>query len=308
MSNIITASRERVADTSTPKSRRGLSWVRIVEIAVIVFAVAFALFPAIWIVSAAINPSGSMVSQSFIPQNVRSIDDLLANFRRLFNDPTIPFWRWVGNSLFISATTTILTVTMTALSAYSFSRFRFRGRRTLLVVTLLIQVFPNILAMVALYLLLLQVGRYIPLLSLNTHGGLILVYLGGAMGVNTWLMKGFFDSIPREIDESAMVDGATHWQAFIHLILPLVRPIIAVVSILAFVGTLNEFLLARIILSDRENWTLMVGLFNFVDAEFTNDWGVFAAGSLIAATPVVILYLSLQRYIVGGLTVGAVKG
>jgi arabinogalactan oligomer / maltooligosaccharide transport system permease protein len=143
---------------------------------------------------------------------------------------------------------------------------------------------------------------------LNQHGGLILLYLGGAMGVNTWLMKGFFDTIPRDIDESAMVDGATHWQTFVQLIFPLVRPVMAVVAILAFVGTLNEFVLARIILQDREKWTLMVGLFNFVEAEFSNDWGKFAAGALMAATPVVILYISLQKYIVGGLTQGAVKG
>jgi arabinogalactan oligomer/maltooligosaccharide transport system permease protein len=121
-------------------------------------------------------------------------------------------------------------------------------------------------------------------------------------------MKGFFDTVPREIDESALVDGATHWQTFWYLIFPLVRPVLAVVAILAFVGTFNEFILARIVLTDRQNWTLMVGLFNFVEAQFSNDWGVFAAGSLLAATPVVILYLSLQKYIVGGLTQGAVKG
>jgi arabinogalactan oligomer/maltooligosaccharide transport system permease protein len=309
MSDAPAVPREQLANRARSASvGRDSALTRILQVVVIVLAVAFALFPALWITSAAFNPSGSMVSQTFIPQNVRSLDDLLINFNRLFNDPTVPFWRWIGNSLFVSTVATVLTVAMTALSAYSFSRFRFYGRRTLLVGTLLIQVFPNILSMVALYLLLLQIGKYIPILALNTHGGLILVYLGGAMGVNTWLMKGFFDSIPRDIDESAMVDGATHWQTFVSLILPLVRPIIAVVAVLAFVGTLNEFLLARIILTDRENWTLMVGLFNFVDAEFTNDWGVFAAGSLIAATPVVILYLSLQRYIVGGLTVGAVKG
>jgi ABC-type maltose transport system permease subunit len=310
MSNVTTAPQTQAAPRAKAERKLGSTppALLVVQIIIIGLVIIFALFPVVWIISAAFNPSGSMVSQSFIPQNVSSVDELLTNFRRLFDDPTIPFWRWVGNSLLISSVTTVLTVSMTALSAYSFSRFRFYGRRTLLVGSMLIQVFPNILAMVALYLLLLQVGQYVPFFAINTHGGLILVYLGGAMGANTWLMKGFFDSIPRDIDESAMVDGATHWQAFTQLILPLVVPIIAVVSILAFVGTLNEFLLARIVLTDRENWTLMVGLFNFVSAEFTNDWGVFAAGSLIAATPVVILYLSLQRYIVGGLTVGAVKG
>jgi ABC-type maltose transport system permease subunit len=274
----------------------------------IIIIIVFTLFPVLWIISAAINPAGSMSSQTFIPQGVDSVDDMLVNVRGLLEDPQVPFWSWVFNSLLVSTITTLLTLAISALSAYSFSRFRFSGRRELLVTILLIQMFPNLLAMVALYLLLLQIGPYIPFLGLNQHGGLILLYLGGAMGVNTWLMKGFFDTIPRDIDESAMVDGATHWQTFSQLIFPLVRPVMAVVAILAFVGTLNEFVLARIILQDREKWTLMVGLFNFVEAEFSNDWGKFAAGALMAATPVVILYIALQKYIVGGLTQGAVKG
>ncbi|MDX2161005.1 MAG: sugar ABC transporter permease [bacterium] len=291
--------------TAKPKTAGGINIVRWIIIAI---ALIFALFPVIWIASAAFNPAGSMVSQTLIPQNVDSVDELLVNFNRLFSDPQVPFWRWLFNSIVVAGTSTTLIVLITALSAYAFSRFRFSGRRSLLLSILVIQVFPNILAMVAIYLMLIQIGRYVPLFALNSHGALILVYVGGGMSVNIWLMKGFFDSIPRDIDESAMVDGATSWQTFWYLIFPLVQPILAVVAVLAFVGTLNEFLLARIILSDRENWTLMVGLYNFVQAEFTDDWGVFAAGALVAATPIVLLYLSLQRYIVGGLTVGAVKG
>jgi ABC-type maltose transport system permease subunit len=292
--------------TIKPKS----AWTpfNIFRAVVIIVVGIFTLFPVIWIISAAFNPTGTMTSQTLIPANVKSLGELLVNFNRLFNNPQVPFWRWVFNSVIVATITTVLTVMISALAAYSFSRFRFRARRSLLVTVLLIQVFPNILAMVAIYLMLLQIGTYIPFLSLNTHGGLILAYLGGAMGVNTWLMKGFFDTVPREIDESALVDGATHWQTFWYLIFPLVRPVLAVVAILAFVGTFNEFILARIVQTDRQNWTLMVGLFNFVEAQFSNDWGVFAAGSLLAATPVVILYLSLQKYIVGGLTQGAVKG
>jgi arabinogalactan oligomer / maltooligosaccharide transport system permease protein len=128
------------------------------------------------------------------------------------------------------------------------------------------------------------------------------------MGINTWLMKGFFDSIPKEIDESAEVDGATHWQIFWLLIFPLVRPILAVVGVLSFVGTFNEFILARILLRSKENWTLMVGLFEFINADFNRDWGKFAAGAVVSGIPVVILYLLLQDQIVGGLTQGAVKG
>ncbi|HEX2619780.1 MAG TPA: ABC transporter permease subunit, partial [Phototrophicaceae bacterium] len=150
--------------------------------------------------------------------------------------------------------------------------------------------------------------HFLDLFGLNSLGGLILVYLGGAMGINTWLMKGFFDSVPREIDESAMVDGANHWQTYWLLIFPLVRPILAVVAVLSFVGTFNEFILARLLLRDKSNWTLMVGLFEFINADFNRDWGKFAAGALLSATPVVIVYLLLQDQIVGGLTQGAVKG
>jgi arabinogalactan oligomer / maltooligosaccharide transport system permease protein len=283
--------------------RRG----RIFRSLVAFLAVAFALFPVVWIISAALNPAGGLSTQTLIPR-VSNFDDLLVNFRTLLTTPQFPFLRWLGNSLIVSSITSVLAVAITALSAYSFSRFRFRGRRGLLVTILLIQVFPNLLAMVALYLLLQQVGNHIPILGLNTLGGLIMVYLGGQMGINIWLMKGFFDSIPRDIDESAQVDGASHWQTFTLLILPLVRPILAVVGILAFVAVYNEFVLARILLIDRDSWTLIVGLFSFVSDNFARDWGIFAAGALIGAIPIVTIYLVLQDQIVGGLTQGAVKG
>ncbi len=282
------------------------------RVLVIGAALIFALFPVIWIISASLNPVGSISTQSLIPRNVHSTSELVSNYDRLFNDPSVPFWHWIGNSMFISTFTTVAVLLITSLSAYSFSRFRFYGRRSVLLAIFIIQVFPNLLAMVAFYLMLLQLGKYIPFVDVNTYGGLILIYLGGAMGINTWLMKGFFDTIPREIDESARVDGAEHWQTFLFLIFPLVRPILAVIGLLSFVGTFNDFLLARIILglgSNREKLTLMVGMYKFIeDGTFSTDWGVFAAGSLIAAVPIVILYLSLQRFIVGGLTVGAVKG
>ena len=296
--------------------------------AIISVAIVFAILPLIFIMASAFNPSGQLSTQGLIPQNVESPEQMLTNFRALMVDEleTYPFWNWILNSFIVATTTTILVVLITAMSAYSFSRFRFTGRRSLLLGILLIQVFPNLLAMVALFLILTQVSsladnipRALPFLSainwdwlelfgLNSLGGLILVYMGGAMGINTWLMKGFFDSIPRDIDESALVDGASHWQIFWQLIFPLVRPILAVVGILAFVGTFNEFVLARVLLRDKEKWTLMVGLFNFINAEFNRDWGKFAAGALVSTIPVVAIYIALQDQIVGGLTAGSVKG
>ena len=282
-------------------SKRRISWL--LRMIIILFAVSFALFPVVWIISAAFNPSGTLATQKLIPARVS-----LENFAKMVNDPLHPFLRWTWNSVKVSLITAVLSVLITTLSAFSFSRFRFRLRRKLLMTILLVQVFPPVLAMIAVFLLVQQIGMYIPGFGLNTHGGLILIYLGGQMGINVWLMKGFFDSIPRDIDESAMVDGATHWQSFWYLIFPLVRPMLIVVGILVFVGTFGDFVMARVILQGTEQFTLMVGLYMFISDRFSQNWGVFAAGSLLGSLPIVILYLSLQDQIVSGLTKGAVKG
>ena len=268
--------------------------------------VTFSIFPVLWIVSAAINPVNNLANQQLIPANAN-----FDNFTKLVNNPIFPFFTWMRNSLFVSIVSTLLTVSLTTLAAYAFSRFRFKGRQGLLKTILLVQSFPNLLAIVALYSIINQmgdlpvIGKYI---GLNTHWGLILVYMGGAMGMNIWLMKGYMDTVPRDIDESAKVDGATDWQIFWHLILPLLRPILVVIAILSFIGTYGEFLLARTFLTTSEKQTVMVGLQIFTAGQYTKNWGVFAAGALIAALPIMIIYMILQDQIVGGLTAGSVKG
>jgi ABC-type maltose transport system permease subunit len=212
------------------------------------------------------------------------------------------------NSFKVSSISAILAGVITLMSAYAFSRFRWAGRSQLLLMILLIQVFPAILAMVALFAILQQIGNYIPFLGLNTHGGLILIYMGGALGVNVWLMKGFFDSIPRDIDESGKVDGASDWQIFWRLLFPLVRPIMVVSMILTFFGTYSYFLMPRIMITTARKFTLMLGLQTFIGANYAQEWGAFAAGAVMGAIPMVVIYLLLQDYIVGGLTAGAVKG
>ena len=262
-----------------------------------------ALFPVVWILSASVNPANSLVNQQLIPNN-----PTLENYRSLLFSDMFPFRTWMLNSLKLAAITTALGVIMTAMAAYAFSRFRFRGRRSLLQTLLLIQVFPNFLNMVALYTILRQIGEYVPWLSLNTHGGLLLLYLGAILGVNTWLAKGYFDSIPRDLDEASVMDGATHWQTFWLVILPLVRPILVVIGLLIFIGTYSEYVLARIMLTDSSQYTLAVGLSLFINEQYANRWGVFAAGSLIGAIPIVLFFLIFQRFLVGGLTSGSVKG
>ncbi len=268
-----------------------------------VVLILFSVFPVIWIVSASLDPVNNLATQKLIPDNAG-----FENFRELINNPIFPFFTWLWNSIKVSVITTVLTLSLTTMAAFAFSRFRFAGRQGLLKAILLIQSFPNLLAIVALFSISKQIGDVFAALGLNTHAGLILVYLGGAMGMNIWLMKGYMDTIPRDIDESAHVDGATDWQVFSLLILPLLRPILTVIGILSFIGTYGEFIIARTLLTKRELQTVMVGLQIYTAGQYTQNWGVFAAGALIAALPIMIIYLALQDQIVGGLTQGAVKG
>ncbi len=265
--------------------------------------VVFVLFPVLWIFSASINPGNTLFGQRFIPAVVT-----WEHYLNLFTEPRHPFGLWLWNSIKVSGLASLFTVSLTALGAYALSRFRFRGRRTGLLALLLIQMFPQMLAMVAIYLLLLNIGRYVPWLGLNTHAGLIMVYLGGAMGFNTWLMKGFFDTIPHALEESAMIDGATHFQAFLRIILPLARPILAVIFILTFIGTYSDFLLPSILLTGTEQFTFAVGLRMFILGQYATRWGIFAAASLLGSIPIMVVFLSLQRFIISGLTRGGVKG
>ena len=293
--------------TSVQRLRTSASFRRRISVGLrlimAVFLIIFSVFPILWVISASINPTGSLATQKMIPPNPG-----FGNYRTLVTSGEFPFWTWFGNSIKIASITSVLSLAITTIAAYAFSRFRFRGRQTMLKAILLIQVFPALLALVATFLMISQIGDVLPFMGLNTHASLILVYLGGAMGINIWLMKGFLDTIPRDIDESAMVEGATDWEIFTRLILPLLRPILVVIGILNYITTYGEFVLARVLLSSNEQYTLMVGLQIFSGALFDQRWGVFAAGALIGALPIMIIYLVLQDQIVGGLTQGAVKG
>jgi len=272
---------------------------------VAVLALAFALFPVYWVVMGSFDSSGSLATQKLVPDEL-SLD----NYRALLSDPGHPpFWTWFWNSMKISFATSIGTVMLCASAAYAFSRMRFRGRRAGLMAILFIQMFPNSVAVVAIFLILQRIGDIFPAMGLGQLSSLTLVYLGGAIGIQTWLIKGFFDSIPRELDESAKVDGATHFQIFYKVILPLAVPILVVVFLLQFIVTINELILAEALLRGNEaNHTLALGLSSYVNAGFDSRWGPFAAGSLIAAIPILAIFYFAQRYIVAGLTAGAVKG
>jgi arabinogalactan oligomer/maltooligosaccharide transport system permease protein len=272
--------------------------------------IVFALFPVVYVVSAAFNSDPTLVSARPIPSHVT-----LDNFRQILSteqaDPDAPkanYVRWYANSIIIPGVAAIFSVLLGALAAYAFSRFRFKGRRISMLALLLVQMFPQLLAIVAIYLMVLNTGEVFHFLGLNSLSALIIVYLGGALGINTWLMKGFFDSIPKELDESARVDGASPSQVFWGVVLPLAAPVLSVIMLISFIATLNEFVIASAILETQQKFTLPVGLWQYIDQKYSEHWGPFAAGVLIAAIPATLLFAFLQRWIVEGLTSGAVKG
>jgi len=266
-----------------------------------VLAVAFSLFPILFVLSAALNPLGTLSSTELLPTGAS-----VENFANLFDRTA--FAHWFLNSLLIAGTASFVSIFLSALAAYAFSRMRFAGRRIGLLTLLLIQMFPQFLAIVAIFLIFTTVTDLWPAIGFNTPWGLFLLYMGGALGVNTWLMKGFFDTLPKELDESATVDGASHAQVFFRIMLPLVAPILAVTALLSFIGTINEFMIANVFLTNTESKTLAVGMFGLVAGERNNNFGMFAAGTLLTAIPTVLVFQLLQRYIVSGLTAGAVKG
>jgi arabinogalactan oligomer/maltooligosaccharide transport system permease protein len=278
------------------KRKTGLWWKYLVGAVALVWA----LFPLVFIVSAALNPSGTLSTTDLIPK-----DASLANFTQLFE--IRPYWAWYKNTLIICGVGAFASVFIGAAAAYTFSRMRFMGRRAGLMALLLAQMFPVMLAFVAIYLTFDFIGESLPAIGLNTQAGLILAYLGGAMGANVWLLKGYFDTVPRELDEAAKVDGAGHARIFFTMTLRLVLPILATVGMLAFVGLFSEFLLASIFLKDAENQTLAVGLWSLLKADRNRYFGAFCAGAILASVPVMALYFSVQRFLVGGLTAGSVK-
>lgn len=265
-------------------------------------AIVYAGFPLAYVLSSSLNPSGTLTGSNQLFQTIST-----SNFTKLFNLPSRPFANWFVNTVTIGAITAIGTVFMGALAAYAFSRMRFTGRRFGLMTLLLVQMFPQLLAMVAIFLLLISLGDIFPILGIGSRVALIMVYLGGALGVNTWLMYGFFNTVPTSLDEAARVDGAGHARIFFTIILRLVAPILAVVGLLSFISTFNEFVLASVILTSPESQTLAVGLYAMVSEETSTLWPVFSAGAVLAAIPVLVLFLALQKYIVSGLTAGAVK-
>ena len=276
---------------------REVGWRHVVGLAGVVFAG----FPVLYIISAAFNPLGSVATTEIIPTTFS-----LVNFETLLGGSKGPFGIWYLNTIVLCTVVSVAQVLLSTLAAYAFSRFRFYGRRGGLLALLLVQMFPQFLAVVALFLMIAKFGEVVPAIGLNTLAGYALVLMGGALG-QVWLIKGFFDSIPHELDEAARIDGAGHFRTFTSIILPLIRPVLAVTGLLVFVSVIGEYILASIFLTDNSVKTLAVGMFGIIAGDRSNNLGVFAAGSVMIALPVLLLFLYLQKFIVGGLTAGSVK-
>lgn len=265
--------------------------------AVFAFMAVIIIYPLIWAFGMSLNAGTSLYSSTIIPENWS-----LVHYKWLFTDPSSHYLTWYKNSLIVSTLSAVLSVGMTTLVAYAFSRYKFVGRQSGLYTFLILQMFPVIMAMVALYILLNLVGL------LDTLTGLTLIYVGGQIPFNAWLVKGYLDTIPRELDEAARMDGAGHMTVFIKIIIPLAKPILAVVALFNFMGPLFDFILPSIILRSPENYTLALGLFNFINDKFANNFTRFSAGAILIAVPVSLIYLYLQRFLISGLTNGGTKG
>lgn len=277
---------------------------------ILVLATIGTLYPILWVVTIAFSGQQSLAIAD-LPANPTAWDRLraiapwpahwsFANFVSVMTDQ--PFARWLGNSVLVAAATTLLGVFLACTAGYAFSRFRFPGRRAGLMSFLVSQMFPGTLTLIPLYIILV---KWLGLGS--SYLALVLVYATIAIPFCVWMLKGYFDTIPRELEESAIMDGASPGTVFLRIILPLAKPAVAVTALFSFMTSWNEFILAATLMDKETMYTAPVGLRFFVGG-FSQQWGYFAAGSIIVSIPVVVLFLFLQKYIVSGLTAGAVKG
>lgn len=270
--------------------RLGLTWL------VIGFVSLLIIYPLVWTVGASLNPGNSLMSSSIIPKNIS-----LEHYAALFNGQ-VDYVTWYWNSMKISFFTMVLTLIFVSFTAYSFSRFRFVGRKNGLVQFLLLQMIPQFSALIAIFVLSQMLGL------VNSHLALVLIYVGGMIPMNTYLMKGYIDAIPRDMDESARMDGAGHFRIFCEIIMPLSKPIIAVIALFSFTGPLGDFILSTTILRTPDQFTLPIGLYNLVSMKMGASYTTYAAGAVLISVPVALLFLWLQKFFVSGLTAGGSKG
>lgn len=272
---------------------------------------AIILFPLLMIIGISLRP-GNFAIGELIPHQISFEHWKLALGLSVTNpdgtvvNPPFPVLLWLWNSVKIALITSVGIVALSTTCAYAFARMKFKGKKTLLQGMLIFQMFPAVLSLVALYALFDNLGQYIPFLGLNTHGSVIFAYLGG-IALYVWTIKGYFETIDRSLEEAATLDGATPWQAFYLVLLPLSVPILAVVFILSFIATMTEYPVASLLLRDVDSYTLAVGMQQYLYPQ-NYLWGDFAAAAVLSAIPITLVFLIAQRWLIGGLTAGGVKG
>lgn len=273
--------------------------------------IALITFPLLAIISISLRP-GNFATGSLIPSEISFEHWKLAlgiSYQGLDGElvePPFPVLRWLWNSVKIAAISSALIVAISTTAAYAFARLRFRFKAQILSSMLLLQMFPAVLALVAIYAIFDTIGAYVRWLGVETHAGVIVAYLGG-VATHIWTIRGYFDTIPVEIEECAKVDGATHFQAFRYVLLPMAVPILMVVFVLAFIFGIIEYPVASVLLRQVDNLTLAVGSQYYLYPQ-KYLWGDFAAAAVLSGVPITIVFLLAQRWIVSGLTAGGVKG
>jgi arabinogalactan oligomer / maltooligosaccharide transport system permease protein len=292
-------------------------WLRLVgwRHAIAVVMIIWALFPVFYVISLSLS-GGNTLTSACSPDlgGVEALSCLVphtidfSNYQTLLTSDQYHFVTWIRNSLILATVNSAAALLMGACAAYAFSRMRFGGRRMGMLALMLVQMFPSVLALSAVYFLLDRILDVFPTFGLGSIWGTLLIYLGGALGVNTFLMKGYFDTIPVDLDESARIDGAGHFRVFADLIMRLALPILVVVFFVQFQATYNELPIAQVTLSDSENTTAAVGLNSLVSNPQIQEWGLMAAGGVMMSIPLFALFLLTQKSLVTGLTSGAVKG
>ncbi|KPC50639.1 maltose ABC transporter permease MalG [Amantichitinum ursilacus] len=280
------------------------------HIGLIIF-IGLTLFPFLMIISISLRPGnfagGSLIPHSFSLEHWKlALGMSYADTDGNMVHPPFPVLLWIWNSIKVSLISATVSLVLSITSAYAFARMRFRGKGTLLNGLLLLQMFPSVLALVAIYALFDRIGDYVPWLGVDSHWSLALAYTGG-VAQHIWLIKGYFDSVPYELEEAARVDGATPFQAFVYVLLPMALPILVVVFVLAFLGGMIEYPVASVLLHDEQKLTLAIGsrLFLFNQRYL---WGDFAATAILAGIPLTLIFMITQRWLVSGLTAGSVKG
>lgn len=283
---------------------RPAPWKLALSHLVLLFFAALTVMPVVLVLAASLRGSSTLVAENLFPSPGQVT---LANYQRLLWET--PFLKWMGNTVLVSSLSSLLALVVTAVAGYAFSRFRFWGRRNGLMMMILLQMFPAAMAMVAVFRLLQYLGSLTGgVLGLNSLFGLSLVYIGAGIPFNTWMIKGYVDALPRELEESATLDGATPTQIFLQIILPLMGPILAVVAIFNFIAPYSDFIFPSVVMFEEGRYTLAVGMQGFISGSFSTNWTLFAAASMLGAIPILVLFFALQRFLVEGLTRGAVKG